>query len=127
MAPRCAAFQFASVSGVLAISILVEQVQGRTDSKGQFVLPVTKPNVTDADGAFAQAQAAEEAGDLSTAESLYRRVMKLDPNDPAAGLNLGNVLRVQQRTVEAEAAYRWAVTADPNFASGLAQSGGLAR
>ncbi len=95
--------------------ILVEQVQGRTDSKGQFMLPVTKPNVTDADGAFAQAQAAEEADDLSTAEILYRRVMKLDPNDPAAGLNLGNVLRVQQRTVEAEAAYRWAVTADPNF------------
>ncbi len=96
--------------------ILVEQVQGRTDSKGQFVLPVTKPDVTDADGAFAQAQAAEEAGDLSAAEILYRRVMKLDPNDPAAGLNLGNLLRVQQRTVEAEAAYRWAVTADPNFA-----------
>ena len=41
--------------------------------------------------------------------------MKLDPNDPAAGLNLGNLLRVQQRTVEAEAAYRWAVKADPNF------------
>ena len=96
--------------------ILVEQVLGRTDSKGQFVLPVEKPDVADADGAFAQAQAAEEAGDVSTAEILYRRVMKLDPNDPAAGLNLGNLLRVQQRMVEAEAAYRWAVRADPKFA-----------
>ena len=65
--------------------ILVEQVLGRTDSKGQFVLPVTKPEVADADEAFAQAQAAEEIGDVSTAEMLYRRVMKLDPNDPAAG------------------------------------------
>jgi len=41
--------------------------------------------------------------------------MNLDPLDPAPGLNLGNLLRVQHRTVEAEAAYRWAVKADPNF------------
>jgi tetratricopeptide (TPR) repeat protein len=96
--------------------ILVEQAPGRTDSKGQFILPVEKPNGLDADDAFEQAQSAEMAGDLSTAESLYRRVMKLDPNDPAAGLNLGNLLRSALRTVEAEAAYRWAVKVDPNFA-----------
>jgi tetratricopeptide (TPR) repeat protein len=96
--------------------LLVEQVRGRTDSKGQFILPVEKPNVLDAHDAFEQAQSAEEAGDLITAECLYRRIMKLDPHDPAAGLNLGNLLRTQQRTVEAEAAYRWAVRADPNFA-----------
>ena len=42
--------------------------------------------------------------------------MNLDPTDPAAGLNLGNLLRVQSRMVEAEAAYRWAVKAHPNFA-----------
>ena len=33
-----------------------------------------------------RAQSAEEADDLQSAESLYRRVMKLDPNDPAPGL-----------------------------------------
>ena len=96
--------------------ILVEQVLGRTDSKGQFVLPVAKPDDADADGVFAQAQSAEAAGDLSAAEGLYRRVMKLDPNDPAAGLNLGNLLREEWRMVEAEAAYRWAVKVDPKFA-----------
>jgi tetratricopeptide (TPR) repeat protein len=69
----------------------------------------------DADEVFMQAQSAEEAGDLGSAESLYHRVMKLDPSDPAAGLNLGNLLRFQSRVVEAEAAYRWAVRADPNF------------
>jgi tetratricopeptide (TPR) repeat protein len=95
--------------------LLFEQARGHTDSKGQFVLPVEQTNRLDADEAFVKAQAAEEAGDLSTAESLYRRVIKLDPNDPAAGLNLGNVLRVQQRMVEAEAAYRWTVAADPDF------------
>jgi hypothetical protein len=66
--------------------ILVEQARGRTDSKGHFILPVEKPNGLDANDAFEQAQSAERAGDLSTAESLYRRVVKLDPNDPAAGL-----------------------------------------
>jgi len=96
--------------------ILVEQAGGRTDTKGQFVLSVERPNDADAEEAFAQARSAEADGDLSTAESLYRRTMNLDPNDPAAGLNLGNLLRVQNRMVEAEAAYRWAVNADPNFA-----------
>jgi tetratricopeptide (TPR) repeat protein len=97
--------------------LLVGQARGHTDSKGQFVLPVEKTNYLDADEAFAQAQSAEEAGDLESAESLYRRVMNLDPNDPAAGLNLGNLLQLQQRMVEAEAAYRWAVKAGPNFAA----------
>ena len=96
--------------------ILVKQLLGRTDSKGQFVLPVAKPNDADADEVFAYALRAEEAGDLSVAESLYQRVMKLDPNDPAAGFNLGNLLRGQQRIVEAEAAYRWAVKVDPRYA-----------
>jgi tetratricopeptide (TPR) repeat protein len=95
--------------------VLVEQVRGRTDSKGQFVLDVTKPEDS-ADTAFEQAQSAEEAGDQAAAEAQYRRVMKLDPSDPAAGLNLGNLLRDQRRMVEAEAAYRWAIKADPHFA-----------
>jgi tetratricopeptide (TPR) repeat protein len=95
--------------------VLVEQVRGRTDSKGQFVLDVTKPEDS-ADAAFGQAQSAEEAGDQAAAEAHYRRVMKLDPSDPAAGLNLGNLLRDQKRPVEAEAAYRRAVKADPHFA-----------
>ena len=96
--------------------ILVKQLLGRTDSKGQFVLPVAKPDDADADEVFAYALRAEEAGDLSVAESLYQRVMKLDPNDPAAGFNLGNLLRGQQRIVEAEAVYRWAVKVDPRYA-----------
>lgn len=96
--------------------LLVEQVRGRTNSKGQFVLDVASPE-EDADAAFAQAQSAEEGGDAVEAEAHYRRVMKLDPTDPAAGLNLGNLLRAQGRLVEAEAAYRVAVKADPRFAA----------
>jgi tetratricopeptide (TPR) repeat protein len=95
--------------------ILVEQVKGRTDKTGQFVLDVEKP-ADDADMVFAQAQAAEEEGDPATAERLYRRAMKMDAADAAAPFNLGNVLRASGRNLEAETAYRAAVKADPDFA-----------
>jgi hypothetical protein len=62
--------------------ILVEQMEGRTDKTGQFVLDVEKP--ADNAAVFEEAQAAEESGDIATAERLYRRVMKIDPADPAA-------------------------------------------
>ena len=96
--------------------ILVEQMKGRTDKTGQFVLEVEKP-ADNADAVFEEAQAAEERSDIETAERLYRRVIKMDPAGPAAPFNLGNVLRSSGRTFEAEAAYREAVRADPNFAS----------
>ena len=95
--------------------ILVEQMKGRTDNTGQFVLDVDSPE-DDADTVFEQAQAAEENGDPAAAEQLYRRAMKMDPGDPAAPFNLGNVLRAAGRGLEAEAAYRAAVRADPGFA-----------
>ncbi len=95
--------------------ILVEQMKGRIDKTGQFVLDVEKPR-DDADVVFGDAQSAEESGDAATAEQLYRRAMNMDPADPAAPFNLGNVLRAMERSLEAETAYRAAVKADPRFA-----------
>jgi tetratricopeptide (TPR) repeat protein len=95
--------------------ILVEQMKGRTDNTGQFVLDVDPPEA-DADAVFEEAQSAEESGDRATAEQLYRRAMKMDPSDPSAPFNLGNVLRAVGRNLEAETAYRAAVKADPGFA-----------
>jgi tetratricopeptide (TPR) repeat protein len=95
--------------------ILVEQIKGRTDNTGQFLLGVEAPG-DDPDAAFEKAQAAEESGDAAAAEQLYRRAMKMDPGDPAAPFNLGNVLRAAGRDVEAETAYRAAVKADQRFA-----------
>jgi len=95
--------------------ILVGQMRGRTDKTGQFVLDVERPDAG-ADAVFAEAQAAEQEGDLATAERLYGRAMKMAPADPAAPFNLGNVLRCGGRNLEAEAAYRAAVKADPHFA-----------
>jgi len=95
--------------------LLVEQMQGRTDRTGQFVLEVEQP-ADCADAVFEDAQAAEEMNDIATAERLYRRAMKMEPGDPAAPFNLGNILRSGGRNLEAEAAYRAAVKVDPDFA-----------
>ncbi len=95
--------------------ILVEQMKGRTDDTGQFVLDVEKPR-DDADALFEDAQSAEERGDTATAERLYRRAMNMDPADPSAPFNLGNMLRATGRSLEAETAYRAAVKANPRFA-----------
>ena len=42
--------------------------------------------------------------------------MRMDPDDPAAAFNLGNLLRAAGKKVEAEAAYRAALKADVHFA-----------
>jgi len=95
--------------------ILIEQMQGRTDKTGQYVLPVAQ-DCDDPDRLFEQAQAADDANDVAGAERLYRRVMKVDPSDPAAPFNLANLLRSHGKMVAAEALYRDAVKADPGFA-----------
>src|SRR5258706_1181724 len=88
--------------------LLVQHKNGRTDRKGQFVLPI-EPSTADADALFETAQAAEETHDWDTAERLYSLVMNIDPADATAAFNLANVLRGQTKLIEAEAAYRTAV------------------
>ena len=92
----------------------VDQGQGRTDTRGQFVLPVDAPGL-DLELLFEQAQAAEDRGDLELAEQLYRQLMKCDPRDPSPAYNLGNLLRADGRKVEAEAAFRVATKAGPGL------------
>ena len=95
--------------------ILIEQIKGKTDKKGQFQLEVTQRD-DDADALFGEAQHAEDAGDTEAAERLYRRAMTIDPRDPAAAFNLANLLRASGRAIEAEAIYRKAVEREPAFA-----------
>ena len=95
--------------------ILIEQMQGRTDKTGQFMLPVDAKG-DDPDALFDAAQAADEGQDAATAERLYRRLLKVDPADFAGRFNLANLLRTGGRTVEAEALYREAVKANADFA-----------
>jgi tetratricopeptide (TPR) repeat protein len=96
-------------------AVLIEHLRGLTDQTGQFVLPV-KEAQENPDELFERAQSAEEAKDIETAQRLYRKVMRIDPRDPTAAFNLGNLLRSLGQKIEAEAAYRAATKADPGFA-----------
>jgi len=95
-------------------AILIEHLQGRTDKTGQFTLPVGESR-DHPDTLFEHAQAAEHAQDFDIATRLYRKIMKLDPRDPAAPFNLGNILFSTGKKIEAEVAYRAAIKAEPGF------------
>jgi tetratricopeptide (TPR) repeat protein len=95
--------------------VQVEHRIGRTDKYGQFVLAVDDAP-ENPDKLFDRAHAAEQMGNVTEAERLYRLLMKSDPTDASAPFNLGNMLRGAARTVEAEAALRAATRADPAFA-----------
>ena len=102
----------------------VEQLGGRTDKRGQFVLAVEESR-HNADDLFEQAQSAEAAGDIAEAERLYRLLMNSDPTDASAPFNLGNMLRAHARNVEGEAALQAATRADPTFAQAWYNLGDL--
>lgn len=105
-------------------SLQVEQGEGRTDKHGQFVLAVDEYR-HNPDDLFASAQAAEQAGGIAEAERFYRLLMKVNPTDPSAAFNLGNMLRACGRNVEAEAALRAATRIDPAFAEAWYNLGDL--
>ncbi len=102
----------------------VEQPEGRTDKRGQFLLAVGGLQQSSED-LFARARAAEQMGDIAEAERLYRLLMKNDPADASAPFNLGNMLRAVARNVEAEAALRDATRTDPTFAQAWYNLGDL--
>ena len=105
-------------------ALLIEHLKGRTDKTGQFMLPVGELR-DQPDTLFEQAQAAEHSQDFETALRLYRKIMKLDPTDPTAPFNLGNILYSTGKKIEAEIAYRGAIKADPAFTEAWYNLAGL--
>jgi tetratricopeptide (TPR) repeat protein len=95
-------------------SRLQDLAHGHRDRALRDVLEAREPAL--AELLAEQAQAAAEAKDVAMAQRLYRKVMRIEPNDPAAAFNLGNLLRSLGRNAEAEATYRAATRADPRFA-----------
>jgi tetratricopeptide (TPR) repeat protein len=102
----------------------VEQPGGRTDKHGQFLFAVDGSEQSP-DDLFAQAQSAEQSGDIVEAERLYRLLIESAPADASAPFNLGNMLRAKGRIVEAEAAFRLATRTDPTFAQAWYNLGDL--
>src|SRR4051812_19224925 len=74
-------------------TLILEHMKGRTDKTGQFLLPVDYSS-ENPDELFERAQAAEQNEDTKTAQRLYQKIIKVDPNDPSAAFNLGNLFRL---------------------------------
>ncbi|MCW9040229.1 MAG: tetratricopeptide repeat protein, partial [Rhodospirillales bacterium] len=67
--------------------------------------------------AFNAAVALHQAGDLSAAEGIYRKILDVAPHEPGVLNNLGIALKDQGRTGEAITAFRRAVACDPSYAT----------
>ncbi|MEH1862524.1 MAG: tetratricopeptide repeat protein [Nostoc sp.] len=65
---------------------------------------------------FQQGNAAETVGNNSQAETIWRKVLQLEPNNGKAYNNLGNALRRQEKLEEALAAHQKALQLNPNDA-----------
>jgi hypothetical protein len=99
---------------------------GVAEADGQLRLVLPDAGNPGADELVAAAEDAEAAGDWTTAETLYRRCLKLDGHDPTAPFNLANVLREQGRGREAMLYCRMALARDPGFAEAWYNLGDLA-
>ena len=89
-----------------------------SEISGQLRLPLGAFDDCSVDELFEQAEEAEDLGDWSKAERLYRRYVDRDRKDPTAAYNLGNMLYRLGRGCEARLWLRHAVGLDPAFAEG---------
>ncbi|NEO33018.1 MAG: tetratricopeptide repeat protein [Symploca sp. SIO3C6] len=65
---------------------------------------------------FQQGNAAQSAGNFPEAERIFRRVIRLEPNNAVAYNSLGNALSDQGKLEEAIANYQQAIRLNPNYA-----------
>ena len=95
---------------------VVQRIGNATaDLDGQLRLPLDHGGNAPLEDLFEQAFMAEEDGDLLAAESLYRRCLDADRNDPTAAYNLANVLRERGKPREARLCYERALSMDRGF------------
>jgi tetratricopeptide (TPR) repeat protein len=106
-------------------TIYARHDEGLAELDGQLLLGLGDP--ADPDDIFAEAEAAEAAGEHAQAAALYARCLALDPGDPVAAFNRANCLAAAGRPVEAEAELARALRLDPRFVEAWFNLAGLAR
>jgi hypothetical protein len=94
-------------------AIYARHAEGLSELDGQLLLGLGAAD--DAEGLFAEAEAAEAAGEFEAAAALYGRCLGVDPGDSVAAFNRGNCLRAAGRVEEAERELARAVTLDAGF------------
>ncbi|AFY42344.1 tetratricopeptide repeat protein [Nostoc sp. PCC 7107] len=82
---------------------------------------------TPIDSLFQQGIAAQETGEYSKAEAIWRVVLGIDSYNAGAYNNMGNALRSQQKLDEALAAYQTAIKINPKLANAYNGLGNVLR
>jgi len=102
-------------SGVVANRIAYLAIQtGRYDEA--FALLAQFPDVSKDAGYYLNlAIYFSRTGQLDRAAAMYRHVLDLEPHNPVAWTNLGNVYRRSARPAPAEACYARALSLEPNY------------
>jgi tetratricopeptide (TPR) repeat protein len=106
-------------------TIYARHDEGLAELDGQLLLGLGDPD--DPDDIFAEAEAAEAAGEHAEAAALYGRCLASDPGDPVAAFNRANCLAAAGRLAEAEAELARALRLDPRFVEAWFNLAGLAR
>ena len=73
----------------------------------------------DIDQLYQQGNTAQSRGNFTEAESIFRQIINIDPNDAGAYNNLGNALYDQGKLEEAISSYAKAIELNPNFVNAL--------
>jgi Flp pilus assembly protein TadD len=116
------AFTVPALAGRIAEVMAMPGTSASADADGDAAPVAIEPETTDAATAstayrhFLDGCVAEDAGELATAEHLYRLAVTLEPGLAAAHTNLGNLLHRAGDTAGARAAYERALDLEPTQA-----------
>ncbi|OHV79695.1 tetratricopeptide repeat protein [Ensifer sp. LCM 4579] len=106
-------------------AIYARRAEGLSELDGQLLLDLDAPDELALEELFAEAEAAEEAGDYDEAAAIYRRYLAIDRADSVAAFNRANCLRAAGRETEAVHDYVRALKLDPTFAEAWFNLAGL--
>lgn len=96
-------------------TIYARRPEGLSELDGQLLFDLGTTDDAELDDLFAQAEAAEEAGDYDEAAAFYQRYLGIDRTDSVAAFNRANCLRAAGRDMEAAHDYARAIKLDPSF------------
>ncbi|MET2825501.1 tetratricopeptide repeat protein [Mesorhizobium shangrilense] len=108
-----------------ADAIYLEGGQSELDGQLLFDLGSAAHGDDTLEELFAEAEAAEEAGDHDGAAALYQRCLAIDPTDAIAAFNRANCLRAGGHAAEAAHDYARAIKLDPAFVEAWFNLAGL--
>ncbi|WP_027998450.1 tetratricopeptide repeat protein [Sinorhizobium arboris] len=125
--------RFGNVASLTALSlhhegkdtIYARGAEGLSELDGQLLLDVGSPDEEALEELFAQAEAAEEAGDYDEAAAFYQRYLAIDRTDEVAAFNRANCLKAAGREAEAAHDYARAIKLDPTFVEAWFNLAGL--